>query len=271
MRQITLADLDRQPFSLHHVAAVDMVPRRPTFASLPGGRPASCLFYIVSGSCSFSWEGGEVRMDPGCLGYLPRGSVHLYRTLTPQIRYIRLDFQMQSPEDGEHLVLSLHPLVLLEQTPAELERTLHEIAATCQSLVPGTALAAQAQLCRILCQLYAQRFAQRLSGPCRRALPALRFLEAHPERAVSPEELAALCGLSVTHLRRLFRACTGMGPTEYHTRLRIQRACQLLREGERNISEIADALGYENAFYFSRVFKKVMGVPPRQYQDEERL
>lgn len=70
MRQITLADLDRLPFSLHHVAAVDMVPRKPTFVSLPGGRPASCLFYIVSGACSFSWAGGEIRMEPGCLGYL---------------------------------------------------------------------------------------------------------------------------------------------------------------------------------------------------------
>ena len=269
MRQITLADLDRLPFSLHHVAAVDMVPRKPTFVSLPGGRPASCLFYIVSGACSFSWAGGEIRMEPGCLGYLPRGSVHLYRTLTGQIRYIRLDFQLQSPEDGEHLILSPHPLVLLEETPAELCHALHGIAATCQSLSPGTALEATAQLCRILSQLYAHYATRQNGGACRRALPALRFLEAHPERAVSPEELSALCGLSVTHLRRLFHGLTCMSPMEYHTRLRMRRACQLLREGGLNVSQAADALGYESAFYFSRVFKKVIGVPPRQYQDGE--
>lgn len=267
MRQISLASLDQQAFALHQIHAVDMVPRRTTYASMPGGRAASCLFYIVSGSCAFFWNDGEIRLNTGGLAYLPRGSVHLYRTLSAQIRYIRLDFQMQSPEDGEHLIFSVHPLLLLEKTPAEMERMLHEMADTCLSLEAGTALTVQSQLLHIFCQLYAQCVSKRMNGSCRRVLPAVRFLETHLDCPISADELSRLCGLSITHLRRLFRVSTGMTPMEYHTRLRIRRACQLLHEGELSITQIAEALGYENVFYFSRVFKKVMGVPPKQYQD----
>lgn len=269
MRQITIADLDHIPFSLHHIAAVNMIPRKPSYTSLPGGRLLSCLFYIVSGACSFSWENGEVRMDAGCLGYLPQGSVHLYRTLTPEIRYIRLDFQLQSPEDGEFLIFSQHPMVLLSNPSSELTRMLYEISVTCQSLAPGNNLSVHGQLARIFAQLFAQVSDQKFSGTNRRLLPALQFLQNYPEQDVPTESLASMCGLSVTQLRRLFHSCTGMTVTEYKTQLRIRRACHLLCEGELSIGEIADRLGYENIFYFSRVFKKVIGISPKQYQNDK--
>ena len=64
---------------------------------------------------------------------------------------------------------------------------------------------------------------------------------------------------------RLFREETGTTPIEYRNRLRIQRACQLLRGRECTIGEIAALLGFESVYYFSRVFKKLTGVAPSRW------
>ena len=85
MKQISIAGLEQQLYALHHTSAINMVPRNRTFSNLPNGRISSALFYIVSGRCVFSWNGGETEMAQGTLGYLPYGSVHIYRTLSENI------------------------------------------------------------------------------------------------------------------------------------------------------------------------------------------
>ncbi len=266
MKQISLAELEQQLYALHHIFAINMIPRNRTFSNLPNGRISSGLFYIVSGQCAFSWDGGEVQMTQGTLGYLPCGSVHMYRTLSESIRYIRLDFHMQEPESGEELIFTPHPAVLISQAPEQLVSSLNEITDTFQTFPPGAALKAQYQLHQLLYQVFWYCSSQQLNGPYRRILPGLRFLEEHLDQPVSSEQLARLCDLSATHFRRLFRQYAKTTPTEYHTQLRIRKACLLLKSSNYNITEIAELLGYDSIFYFSRSFKKIMGVSPKKYQ-----
>ena len=60
---------------------------------------------------------------------------------------------------------------------------------------------------------------------------------------------------------------TGMSPIDYLTTVRINRACFLLRNSSNNINEIAYSVGYSDPKYFSRVFKRTMGVTPTQYKN----
>ena len=62
MKQISIAGLEQQLYALHHISAINMVPRNRTFSNLPNGRISSALFYSVSGRCVFSWNGGETEM-----------------------------------------------------------------------------------------------------------------------------------------------------------------------------------------------------------------
>ena len=266
MKQISISDLAEQPYVLHHISAIDLVPRNRVFSNLPQGRMSSGFFYIISGDCSFSWETGKVQMPQGSLGYLPCGSVHIYRTLSENIRYIRLDFHMQEWENGEELVFSRHPAVLIKETPKQIVSILNELVGTFQDLLPGASLKAQYQLHQLLYQLFLFCNNQQLRGPYQRILPGLTFLENELAQPVSTEQLAHMCGMSTTHFRRLFHQYAGVAPTEYRTRLRIQKACLLLKSSNYNISEIADMLGYGNVFYFSRSFKKVMGASPKKFQ-----
>lgn len=78
--------------------------------------------------------------------------------------------------------------------------------------------------------------------------------------------LAEECGLSLFRFIHKFKTVTGMTPVEYITAIRINEAKKLLLETSLNVGEVASIVGYDNPLYFSRVFKKAVGIPPKQYK-----
>ena len=70
---------------------------------------------------------------------------------------------------------------------------------------------------------------------------------------------------SATNLKTLFKSVTGLGVMEYYRLLKIERAKRMLREGEGNITQVADRLGYASVHYFSRYFKQATGMTPTEY------
>ena len=80
------------------------------------------------------------------------------------------------------------------------------------------------------------------------------------------EELAAAAGLSVPHFCALFRRQVGYAPIDFVIRARIQRACQLLDTTDKSIAAIAAEVGYDDPYYFTRCFRRIVGSPPRSYR-----
>lgn len=78
-------------------------------------------------------------------------------------------------------------------------------------------------------------------------------------------EMAAQLGLSPRQLQRKIQALTGLSPVVLLRNYRLERACQLLKSGVGNISEIAYAVGFNTPDYFAKVFKEAYGVVPSQY------
>jgi len=95
-----------------------------------------------------------------------------------------------------------------------------------------------------------------------RLLAVLGMMREDLARAWTLEELAGEAMLSVPHFSELCRTQTGMPPFALLIRLRLQRAMELLQEGGHNVAEAGRAVGYEDPFYFSRLFRKHIGVPP---------
>jgi AraC-like DNA-binding protein len=94
---------------------------------------------------------------------------------------------------------------------------------------------------------------------------AILFLQKNFAKKIPISELAENFNFSDTHFRRLFRNYTGRSPREFVTTLRISKAKELLAEN-RGIKEIAKIIGYEDVFYFMRVFKTVTGSSPGKWQ-----
>ncbi|WP_284328214.1 helix-turn-helix transcriptional regulator [Demequina litorisediminis] len=95
---------------------------------------------------------------------------------------------------------------------------------------------------------------------------AIGYLEDNVARAVAVGDLAALVGVSASHLGALFRQATGGGVLAYQTSLRMGRARGLLDGTELTVAEVAAAVGYDDPLYFSRRFSRVHGLSPRAYR-----
>ncbi|MBQ8397610.1 MAG: helix-turn-helix transcriptional regulator [Clostridia bacterium] len=94
-----------------------------------------------------------------------------------------------------------------------------------------------------------------------------RALDEMAEHYAENEKIAhyaALCGMSETGFRRLFRAYTGLSPVEYRNHLRLSRAKIKLQSGEYNVSEAAEMSGFTNLSFFIRLYKKKYGHTPKK-------
>jgi len=85
------------------------------------------------------------------------------------------------------------------------------------------------------------------------------------------QDIAEMLRISPFQLSRRFRAAFGVSPSLYRTRLRIQQARRLLMETDWTTDRIAGACGFDNAFYFSRVFTRQTGQAPRDFRREHRV
>nr|WP_086938351.1 AraC family transcriptional regulator [Thaumasiovibrio occultus] len=99
-----------------------------------------------------------------------------------------------------------------------------------------------------------------------RSLAQLRdFMEAHISEKITLEQLAELCQLSPTQFLRQFKKATYMTPYAYLARLRLERAMQLLRRGQRS-TEVAHQVGFYDQAHFVKAFKQTFGITPSQVQ-----
>lgn len=96
------------------------------------------------------------------------------------------------------------------------------------------------------------------------------YIDRNYASRISVPELAQMCGMSETTLRKKFRERFGMSPTEYITTRKIQVACDLLKSSDITIAEISEMLGFYDASYFYKIMKQYVGFTPAEYRSRFR-
>jgi transcriptional regulator GlxA family with amidase domain len=99
---------------------------------------------------------------------------------------------------------------------------------------------------------------------------AIQAVHAQPESEWTLESLAEVAGLSRAAFAQRFKRVTGDTPAHYIARIRIQRAMDLLRATDDNLERIAERVGYGDPFVFSKAFKRLQGVSPREFRNVAR-
>ena len=89
-------------------------------------------------------------------------------------------------------------------------------------------------------------------------------------RDISIDEAADYAGVSVSHFCHLFKQETGMTFLEYLTKWRMDKARYMLEHTDVKVYRIAPLVGYQDAKYFTQVFKKMIGMKPSQYREQAR-
>lgn len=98
-----------------------------------------------------------------------------------------------------------------------------------------------------------------------------KYIQEHIRQHLSLNEVAAVFGISPSYLSQLFSKYNETGFSEYINISKINEGKRLLDEEDLKVYEVAEMLGFESAFYFSKVFKKVEGVSPTEYMNAKYM
>nr|WP_294493020.1 AraC family transcriptional regulator [uncultured Mediterraneibacter sp.] len=100
---------------------------------------------------------------------------------------------------------------------------------------------------------------------------ALNYIEQSFQNDISIEEIASFCGLNRTYFGRIFKETVGKSPQQFLLSYRMAKAAELLKLTSLSVRDIGNAVGYPNQLHFSRAFKNVYGMSPREWRNKNRV
>jgi len=132
----------------------------------------------------------------------------------------------------------------------------------------GWQTAMRGELCRLLTVLAraAIKKGEELDPAVSRLNGAMSYMEANFQLPMTLDDLARKAGMSKSQFARLFQRSCGESPVARLIGLRLDHACRLLLACDKTVTEVAFACGFDDSNYFSRQFKKRLGVSPREYR-----
>lgn len=229
------------------------------------------LIYCLAGQGTLTLEQHRCPVHPGDVLLLPRGSAHAYqadaehpwtiywvhfsgRLSEDFIDYLAVRQQHCLLSVGIHsrLVSEFQALLESRQSSYNLDLFIHAASLLRQILTHIALLKPLAK--------------QRQSAASFDLEQIHSLMQARVHEQLDLETLAASANLSRFHFVKKYKELTGTTPINHFIHLKIERACHLLDVSNQSIGEIGFAVGYEDAYYFSRIFKKIMGISPSQYR-----
>lgn len=233
-----------------------------------GGRSRHGLLYISSGAACFSSEGkADVTADSGKLVFIPKGYKYRMKYVGESTSFILLNFDMMTP-DGDLLTLSDSIEIISGRSGDKRIVDILEKLKTCSEREDNSAQMRRKELVyRLLSAIFEEEVSFEASKPkYTNIIPGVLMLRRRYLENISISEFAAACNISVSSFRALFAECYGMAPVQYRNKLRIKRAVELLEDGNLTVAEVAAESGFENAGYFCRFYKSVIGETPKETQ-----
>lgn len=97
---------------------------------------------------------------------------------------------------------------------------------------------------------------------------AINYIEQNFQNDITIEDIAAVCGINRSYFGKIFHSAIGRSPQEFLMNYRMVKATELLKLTSLSIGDISSAVGYENQLHFSRAFKKIYGVSPREWRNQ---
>lgn len=98
---------------------------------------------------------------------------------------------------------------------------------------------------------------------------AIKYIQENYDKNISVTEIADYLSLERKYFSRIFKDHLNASPNSYIANYRFMKACELLESTPMNVAQIAEKVGYDNPFSFSRAFKKQKGMSPSRYREQQ--
>ena len=220
-------------------------------------RARSSFLHIVHGKYEFHFNGGEIVAEDDDTVYLPEGSAYGYKLLSENAECIQLEFE--AFYDGEAFGFSPYPISVIPENKERARNLFLKINASSGAFEKAAAIFE-------LLDCFADSQISSISGEASRILPAIRYIEEHCTENIYVDDMAKLCFISQSQLRRLFFKELGMSPIEFKNHKRMELAINMLKYTYSRIGEVAESVGFDSIYVFSRVFTKHFGISPLNYR-----
>lgn len=237
------------------------------FRERPQGEAETIVLVCTAGSGTVVLHGAEHTLTPGTSIALPAGSPHRYAA-SERDPWTIWWMHVRGTDAGELTAPGPAGRLVRLRAVDRVVALFDELVTLLEHRIsPAHLLASSGVAWNLLTRLSADSTLPAAGSPLERAM---RYLEARVEGSIRVAELAALVGLSPSHLSALFRQATGSGPAAFHTSLRMARARSLLDTSPLSVAEVASAVGYADPLYFSRQFRRVHAVSPSAYRAQRK-
>lgn len=246
------------------------------YVSRPEGCPNFIFIYCVGGVgwCEIDGQRWTVSENQGIL--IPAGIGHAYGTEPGE--HWRIHWVHFNGSEAAGLFAYMHeslesPLIFLPRPEPLVDAFGEMLRWTRRAHATAALIALGGSLARLIGLVIDGRRA--MAGKARRVEERILLtIERMNESLHAPlqlDQLAAEARLSVAHYCPLFKKLVGTSPMRFYNQLRIRKACDLLSQTDLAIREVGEEVGFADPFYFSRTFKKVMGVSPSVYREDHPL
>ena len=227
------------------------------------------LMYCVGGEGELWQDEHHFNVAAGDLLILPPKMAHYYAAKTddPWSVYWVHFRGSHSESYFAHLGLSYHSFVLRSLCDITLQAELKSLVETAEGAYGLGAWVHCSSKLRLFMthieRLAAERDRDDQQVPVERVT---EYMKENIGEHLSLEQLASVARLSKFYFARKYKSITGFAPLQHFAQLKIDQACLLFDSTNLTISEVAYQLGFDDPLYFSRVFRKFVGIPPGKYR-----
>ncbi|MFC4534567.1 helix-turn-helix domain-containing protein [Sphaerisporangium dianthi] len=236
----------------------------------PNGTAETILILCAAGVGWAEVDGAQHRVGPSTAVVIPRGAPHSYGA-SKDVPWTIWWCHMRGtdvPELVEGIGATASrpviPIRRLDRAVALLDEVIMILE---RDHSPASLTGAAGTAWKLLTQIVLDRAMPAPGDPLQRAMA---YLAERLDSTIRVADLAALVGVSPSHLSALFRRATGGGVLAHQTALRMAQARHLLDTTDATVASIAREVGYHDPFYFSRHFKRMHEASPTEYRDRAK-
>ena len=239
----------------------------------PRRMPDFEIILIVSGEFSYlnCDTNNKTELNEGEILCIPPGEHHVFKcennSQYSAIACIHLELYKEGAFLYKDYSLSIFPPLV---TDVKGDTAIHELFRNCRNTFEGFGKYRKEILDSMAKELWLRLVEYWEAGSDKKISPRMRqmtlFLQKNIDKSPTRNDLAKKFTITPGHVNSLFKKELGTSPAKFVRRIKIYRACQLLREDDLNIKETADRMGFYDEFHFSKAFKQVMGVSPSKFK-----
>ena len=231
------------------------------------------ILYFTRGVCDFICNGKQFEATVGDLVVVNSTEIHSFET-SGETEYYCILIYPEFFSDIKRIELPIRNRVRGDGTVDEIMRRLY---AEHKGQAIGSDMATKGMLYTLLAHLY-REYPYDEAHPIDRRQRAsmlerldrvITFITENYAERITTQMLADMCYLTEAHFCRFFKKAVGKTVTKYINEYRVGKAAVLLRNTDSPVGEIAEAVGFDDLNYFSRVFRAQTGMSPTAYRREK--